>query len=191
MTKMDWDRVHSEDLTRRQLAKYGRPKKRKLKLSASKGKLKRKPKRPALAAATPPKRVISTRAPMPGWTLPILPAVPRRTPPSRRSIPGCTCGKPVGFKGLHKARCPIRIQGDATAAASAKAPQQRRAKRLAVYYGNLAKAEKREAEDRRSGITEKVHPLRSVFGSLPKKAAKDSKDSKILQGGLPGLGKRR
>jgi hypothetical protein len=60
-----------------------------------------------------------------------------------------------------------------------------------VYYENLAKAEKREAEDRRRGITEKVHPLRSVFGSLPKKAAKDGKDSKILQGGLPGLGKRR
>jgi hypothetical protein len=62
-----------------------------------------------------------------------------------------------------------------------------RAKRLAVYYKNLAKAEKQEAEDRRRGIKEKVHPLRSVFGSLPKKA---QKGSKILQGGLPELGRR-
>jgi hypothetical protein len=64
----------------------------------------------------------------------------------------------------------------------------RRAKRLAVYYKNLAKAEKQEAEDRRRGITEQAHPLRSVFGSLPKKA---QKDGRILQGGLPELGKRR
>jgi hypothetical protein len=64
----------------------------------------------------------------------------------------------------------------------------RRAKRLAVYYKNLAKAEKQEAEDRRRGITEQVHPLRSVFGSFPKKA---QKGGRILQGGLPELGKRR
>jgi hypothetical protein len=64
----------------------------------------------------------------------------------------------------------------------------KRAKRLAVYYENLAKAEKQEAEDRRPGITEQVDPLRSVFGGLPKKA---QKSGKILQGGLPELGKRR
>ena len=64
----------------------------------------------------------------------------------------------------------------------------RRAKRLAVYYKNLAKAEKQQAEDRRRGITEQVHPLRSVSGGLPKKA---QKGGRILQGGLPELGKRR
>ncbi|HEY4878863.1 MAG TPA: hypothetical protein VIH97_07060 [Candidatus Acidoferrales bacterium] len=65
---------------------------------------------------------------------------------------------------------------------------KRRAKRLSVYYENLAKAAEQEAEDRRRGIREKVDPLRSVFGSLPEKA---QKGSKILQGGLPELGKRK
>jgi hypothetical protein len=64
---------------------------------------------------------------------------------------------------------------------------KRRAKRLAVYHKNLAKAEKREADDRRRGITERVHPLQRVCRSLPKRA---QKGSKILQGGLPELGKR-
>ena len=65
---------------------------------------------------------------------------------------------------------------------------KRRAKRLAVYHRNLAKAEKQEREDRRRGITEKVDPLRSIFGSLPMKA---KNGGKILQAGLPELGKRR
>ena len=63
-----------------------------------------------------------------------------------------------------------------------------RAKRLAVYHKNLANAEKREAEDRRLGITEKTDPLRSIFGSLPKKAGKGGR---IIQGGLPELGRHR
>jgi hypothetical protein len=65
---------------------------------------------------------------------------------------------------------------------------KRRANRLAVYYRNCAKAEKREAQDRRNGITEEPDPLRSVFGGLPKKARKGGK---ILHGGLPELGKHR
>jgi hypothetical protein len=110
---------------------------------------------------------------------------------------GCTCGKPVGFTGQHKLRCPLRDrQADTRISGTinnglldkkAKKPK-RRVKQREIYYQNLAKAENQEAEDRRRGIREKLHPLRSVFGSLPKKACGSSK---ILQGGLPELGKRR
>ena len=95
MTKMDWDRVHSEDLTRRQLAKYGRKKKGGTKLST----LKRKRK-----------RTLSSKASMPGWNL-----------SGGAAMPGCTCGKPVGFTGLHKTACLIRCH-EATVAAALGSP---------------------------------------------------------------------
>jgi hypothetical protein len=93
-------------------------------------------------------------------------------------------------------RCPLRDrQADTRISGTInnglldkQAKKPGRAKRLAIYHQNLAKAEKQEAEDRRRGIREKLHPLRSVFGVLPKKA---ERGSKILQGGLPELGKRR
>lgn len=84
MTKMDWDRVHREDLGKRRRAKYGPAKKRRLKVST----LKRKRK--------PPKSK--------------KPPVLRQMPTSAIAMPGCTCGKVVGFTGLHKIACPMRRQ---------------------------------------------------------------------------------
>jgi hypothetical protein len=63
-----------------------------------------------------------------------------------------------------------------------------RAKRLAVYHENLRRAELREADDRRLGIRERVHPLRSIFGRVAKSK---SSGAKIVPGGLPELGKKR
>ena len=85
MTRMDWDRVHKEDLERRQRAKFGRVKKKR-RFRVSTLKPKRKRKRTSVARTVDP----------------------ARTPFKGPTMPGCTCGKPVGFTGLHKIACPIR-----------------------------------------------------------------------------------
>jgi len=92
MTKMDWDRVHREDLGKRRRAKYGPAKKRRLRLSTPKRKRKppRSKKPPAL----------------------------RQMLSSGTAMPGCTCGKPVGFMGLHKTACPMRRRNAVNALAA-------------------------------------------------------------------------
>jgi hypothetical protein len=68
MTKLNWERVHKEDLERRRKAKYPRLTTRGVRLSN----LKR-----------------------------------NRTKSCGTPMPGCTCGKTVGFTQLHNKSCPL------------------------------------------------------------------------------------
>lgn len=71
------------------------------------------------------------------------------------------------------------------------ARKRKRRPGLEIYRRNLMRANQLEADDRRKGISEKPDPLRSGFGNLPGKSHKARGIDKIVQGGLPGSGKRQ